>query len=321
MPDATPRDDFDDFYRGLLPYYQRGEYADALILATAAQPHYPEEAALLYHIRACLLAQSGDPAAALALLREALAAGHWYAAPFWDDDDLAPLRDRVEFAQLREQSSVLQAEAQRAARPELMIRLPDDTAPGRMLPLLLALHGNLHSAAIDAPFWDAARRDGWLLALPQASQVGGVNRYVWDDQARSEQEVCAHFAAMRDRYALDPERIVVGGFSMGAETALRLALTGAIPAQGFVAVAPGGVITRQPERWKPLIAQAQGRGLRGYLVAGDRDPSYGPITELAEMLNAGGVSCTFETVPDHGHTFPPDFAARLPALLRDIAGM
>ncbi|HML23303.1 MAG TPA: hypothetical protein PKD09_16735, partial [Aggregatilinea sp.] len=149
---------------------------------------------------------------------------------------------------------------------------------------------------------------------------GGVNRYVWDDQERSDREVCAHFDALRGQYAVDPARIVVGGFSMGAETALRLALTGAIPARGFVAVAPGGVITRQPERWEPLIAQAQGRGLRGYLVAGDRDPSYEPIATLAEMLTAGGVPCVFETIPGHGHTFPPGFAARLPDLLRDVAG-
>ncbi len=319
MPDATPRDDFDDFYRDLLPYYHRGDYADALALATAAHARYPEEAALFFHIRACLSARVGDVAAALALLREALAIGHWYAAPFWDDDDLALLREMPEFAQLRAQSAVRHAEAQRAARPELMILPPNDVESKGALPLLMALHGNLHSAAIDAPKWMAARSDGWLLALPQASQIGGLDRYVWDDLARSEQEVRAHFGTLRERYTLDFSRIIVGGFSMGAETAIRLALTGAIPARGFIAVAPGGMITRQSERWAPLIAQGQERGLYGYLVAGERDPSFGPITVLAEMLNAGGVSCAFETVPDHGHAFPPGFTARLPNILRAVA--
>lgn len=319
MPDALPREDFDEFYRGLLPYYQRGDYADALALATAAQVYYPEEAALFFHIRACLAARMGDAVAALALLREALAAGHWYRDQFWDDEDLTLLREMPEFAQLRVQSAVRQAEAQRAAKPELVVLPPDDVAPGGALPLLLALHGNLHSAAIDAPYWETARRAGWLLALPQASQVAGPGRYVWDNWVRAEQEVRVHFAALRERYVLDPARVLAGGFSMGAETALRLALTGAIPAQGFVAVAPGGMITRQPERWAPLIAQAQGRGLRGYLVAGERDPSFGPITALAGMLNAGGVPCLFETVPDHGHTFPPGFDARLPGILRAVA--
>ncbi len=322
MSEVKQREEFNEFYRRLLPYYQRGDYARALAMATEALPDYPEETGLVYHIQACLAARMGDVAGALGYLREALAAGHWYADPFWEDEDLAALHDLPEYRRLREQSAACQAAAQRDARPEMLVLPPLDVPePGTPLPVLMALHGNLHSAVIDAPHWEAARRAGWLLALPQASQVGGPGRYVWDNRARSEREIRAHLAALHAAHTLDPARFVVAGFSMGAETAIRLVLKGVIPARGFIAVAPGGPITREPMSWLPLIESAQGRGLRGSILVGDRDPSFEPVRELAALLNAGGVPCLFEAVAGLRHAFPPDFDARLPGLLDEALGV
>src|SRR5690554_2556784 len=126
MSEVKQREEFNEFYRRLLPYYQRGDYARALAMATEALPDYPEETGLVYHIQACLAARMGDVAGALGYLREALAAGHWYADPFWEDEDLAALHDLPEYRRLREQSAACQAAAQRDARPEMLVLPPLD---------------------------------------------------------------------------------------------------------------------------------------------------------------------------------------------------
>jgi dienelactone hydrolase len=45
-----------------------------------------------------------------------------------------------------------------------------------------------------------------------------------------------HFQVLSEQYPIDRKRVVVAGFSMGGGLAIRLALSGALPARGFVGV-------------------------------------------------------------------------------------
>ena len=74
--------------------------------------------------------------------------------------------------------------------------------------------------------------------MPQSSQMFWAGGGVWNDESVSELE--AYYQQLSAEHALDPRRVVLGGFSMGGEIALRAALTSAIPARGFVVFGPGG---------------------------------------------------------------------------------
>ncbi|NLX10360.1 MAG: hypothetical protein GXY36_11945 [Chloroflexi bacterium] len=317
MVSQSDLSDYGTFQQRVTALYMQERYAEALELANAAQEHFSENENITYYLRACLSSMVGQGDQALALLRTALDAGYWYPDLFWNDTDFDSIRDRPEFQALRERSDRQQDTARTNARPEMPVELPGGAGP---FPALMALHGNMHSAAIDAPNWRPVLKTGWLLALPQASEPAGKGMFVWDNREQSEAELLTHYARLVEEYPVDLARVILGGFSMGAETALYLALKGALPVRGVLAVAPGGPYTRQPELWQPLIDGARGRGLRIYLIMGGRDVAAAQTRELAEMLRAGGIVCELEDHAEMGHIFPPDFRQRVPDLLRWILG-
>lgn len=309
--DSVP--DFGTFYTGLSALAGAGRFREALERATAAQPGYPEEQAILLHFQAAMAARLGEPQRALDLLQAALDAGNWYAPVFWESSDFAALRNLEEFQRLRERSNRRRAEARAEAHPELNVYLPEQAR--EPLPLLLALHGNLHNAARELGRWSGLLAHGWLVASAQSSQIAGPGRYVWTDRDKAERELKAHYDTLRDEYPIEAGHFVVGGFSMGAQTALALTLRGVLPADGFIAVAPGGPLLRAPDEIDALLAGPLPSGLRGVIMIGTRDEMLEEATSLAHKLERAGVPLRLLVYEGLGHDYPPDFAGRLPELI------
>jgi predicted esterase len=313
---------FSDLETQLYQLYQSGEYAQALDLATRAASRFPTEAWTVYNWRICMASLLGETALALQLLEEALAAGLWYAeAQLREDTDLQLLQGLPEFERLVEVCRERHAEAQAQAVPVLLTLQPEGRCQASLqpCPLLLALHGNNRTAEGSVGFWRSAVSNGWLLALPQSSQVRSPDGYAWNDRDWAVREIEEHYAALCEQYAVDPERVVVAGFSLGGELAIWLAMSGTIEARGFIAVGPGGPYMREPDKWGPLIEESQGRGLRGYLVVGEQDIScYEGIQALAALLKARDVPCELEVHPNLGHDFPPEFEQSLTRALEFI---
>lgn len=305
--------EFGALYAGLSALAGAGRYREALERATEALPHYPEDRGILTLFRAGMAARLNDHQGALALLREALDTGEWYAPVFWDSADFAALRDLEEFHRLRALSNQRRVAARTGARPELFVHLPEQVL--EPLPVLMALHGNLHNGEIEIAQWSGMLARGWLVAAAQSSQIARPGRFVWTDRRKSERELRAHYNALRDEYPIEAGHFVVGGFSMGAETALGLALRGVLPADGFIAVAPGGPLLRAEDEIDALLSSPIPSGLRGALVIGTRDPMHDAITALARKLEAAGLPLRLLVYDDLGHDYPPDFAERLPELI------
>lgn len=316
---------FDALLNRAYQLYQMEEYVQALDLLTREAGQFPEQAQTLYFWRICLAARARRMALAIQLLGEALAAGHWYPeAQLRGEEDLEPLQGLAEFEKLVEVSRQRHAAVQAKAVPLLLTLEPEKESPADLPspPLLLALHGNRSNARSAVDHWRPAVDLGWLLALPQSSQVGGPEAYIWDDRDWAEREIKEHYAALREQQVFDPRRVVVGGFSLGGELAIWLALSGAIEARGFIAVGPGGPLMREPDNWIPLIEAGQSRGLRGYIVLGEQDAfCHDSAQALTQMLWARDIPCQLEVHPGLGHSFPREFrrslARALEFILRD----
>ncbi len=291
--------------------YLDQDYTGALRLLDGARDRFPDQAAQLYFWRACMAALTGQAALAIRLLQDAVEAGHWYSERVLrQDPDLKSLQGLPEFERIAAICRKRQAEAQAHSRPELTVLEPGD-AP-QPWPLLMALHGNNSNVAASADYWRAAAASGWLLALPQSSQVGGSDGYVWDDRDLAVRELQAHFGAICQAHRMDPDRVVLAGFSLGAETAMHLALTGAIPARGFVAVCPGGPFMRDPDQWAALLETVSPPDVRGVIIAGEQDvPYHAGAMRLHELLQEHGIACVLESHADLGHAFPSGFEQSL----------
>ncbi len=300
---------FDTLLSQTYRLYQAGDYGQALDLITREGRAYPERAQTWYYWRACLATRAGRVALALQLFDEALAAGLWFnEALLRQDTDLQPLQGMPEFEQRVEVCRQRQAAAQAAARPLIVVLQPSSPPSGAGYPLLLALHGNDQNAQDASDSWQPALAGGWLVAVLQSSQVSGTDAYIWNDRDWAVREIQASYATVCQTYPVDSGRVVVAGFSRGAETALWLALTASIKARGFIAVGPGGPFISQPELWAPLVQAGSRLGLRGLVTIGEQDIfSFVGTQALAAMLKEGNIPSTLRVYPDLGHDFPPDF--------------
>jgi acetyl esterase/lipase len=146
-------------------------------------------------------------------------------------------------------------------------------------------------------------------------------RFVWGDWEVTKQQLKKYWRLLGQRADYDPTRIVTAGISKGGEVAMWLAMSGTVPARGFVAIAPGGPRIDEPEKLIPLSEASREKSLRGYLIVGDQDTRcYEPTLRLAAFLKEQGIACELEVHPDVEHWFPPDFERSLRRALEFIIG-
>jgi predicted esterase len=313
---------YEDFNAEVVRLYQAQAYAEVLDLLTREGGQYtvPEEAANILYFQSCMAARVGQPDRALDVLQEALDRGFWYGeqamrlSPSWQ-----PLQGLPRF---EERVVVCRARAAVAyVGPQLVVEEPPGGCPADApSPLFLALHGNGANARLTVDGWRPVVAAGWLLAVPQSSQVMGMDAFVWNDQDIARRELTEHYATLAARYTLDPAQTILAGFSMGGETALRAALDGTIPVRGFILLGPGGPTIDTPDAWLPLITGAAERGLRGYVLLGEADAGvpHDAIRAIVDLLNTHGIPCELEMLPGLQHEYPPDFAPHLARALAFI---
>lgn len=316
---------FEDLQAELRRLYVEGELELAFQLAEDQMGSFPEYAHMLHYWRSVLAARLGEPARVAEALRGALDDNIWFGETV--------LRQTPAFQELQGQPAfeeLVQAHGQyRSADalenyPLLTLRLPGRGGPGEeQLPLLIALHDNGVTAKDALEFWRPAAQNGWLVAVPQSSQAMWRGAYIWDDRQQAEAEILRHFGSLNEQYAVDTNRVVLAGHGMGAEIALWLALTWALPVRGAVALAPDGPWTNDPHTWRGLLADTAGSGypgggLRAYMILGEEDTTVTPeiVEQLANLLNQGGIPTELELVPQAGHD---DAELYESALLRALA--
>ena len=125
-----------------------------------------------------------------------------------------------------------------------------------------------------------------------------------------------------EEYSIDPARTVLGGYSMGAEVTLAMALAGEIEAAGFVCLGLAGPNTADPDQWSSLINQAKGKNLRGVILLGEEDFSM-PLENVelvVEKLNQAGIVTRLIPVPGVAHVYPDNFDALLDQAFEFIFG-
>ncbi len=299
---------FDEMIRAFFEKYNAKDYAGALDILNQEAANFPEQAALVTYNQACMLGVQALVPEALTVLRQAADRGYWYDEPtLRQDADLASLQGIPEFETLVGRFKALY-EAKQGQTFTTRLTIEPTAGATKPYPLLLALHGNQSNADVTLNYWKPAADAGWLVGVLQSSQIGFTGTtFVWNDEARSLQDVAQHRTKLMQAYAVDPQRIVVGGFSAGGRIATLLGLTQPFPVQGFIGVAP--YLAGKLEEWQPHIAAAAERGTRVYLIIGDNDNAdgYNDTLRLAEMLKAANVPYQLKVYPGMAHTYPPDF--------------
>ncbi len=324
MSPARAREFWADTFR-LLDLSAAKRDDDALALAVDIAERFPEQAAESSYLLACAYNRAGHDEQALRTLEVALDQGScWHESLLIWSPSLKPLRNRPQFHRILARSKAMMDALEAGTRVRVAVFPPQAVATAGAPPLFLPLHGGADIPGGHDAYWAAAVGLGVLVAIPRSSQRRSSDTFWWGgpdqpfDRERSERDVQAAYDEVRATYAFDIARVLLGGFSQGAGLAVTLALQNQpFPVHGFACVGPG---IEDLEPLLPLMEPAAERGLRGWIVAGERERGLDLITRLGHELTSRGVSCQLDVVPGLGHEFPDDFGHRLQSGLHFVLG-
>jgi predicted esterase len=234
-------------------------------------------------------------------IEDALIGGHLWRVSLLIAPTLQALRGRDRF-------EALASEARRRVDLRHLQPLVITAAPRNrthVAPLLLVLHGATGNASVELGRWHPATNLGWIVAAGQSSQPATNDGFCWDPPRERVAQDLRVIAAQLPPHG----RVVVAGFSQGAWVALNLGLQADIVVAGSVVmIAPfAGPDPNLPAAW---------RRLKVSILVGENDTYRTPVEGLAQQLTQLNHHVALEVIPGLGHTYPVDFVARLPNLLR-----
>lgn len=287
-----------------------GDPRGAEALAASHRDRYPGEWHAIDWWRISAANAAGDVDHAIGVLQTAVDRGDWYPSDHLRDErDAGMLQGDPRFEALAAECLVRHQAALQRARPALTIAGAVGLPPW---PALMVLHGNGEPVTSVVEHWATSGR---ALLAPQSGSPSGPGRHVW--AAATTGEIVGHLASLDALGAIAGGDLVAGGFARGGYHALRMALTGHIPARGVIAVAPA---MNDISEIEDAIPAAAARGLRVAFLAGSDDPKPAAAVErVGAELRDGGLAVTVEIVDGVSREYPPDFAARLAAMLAFVA--
>jgi predicted esterase len=277
--------------------YAAEKYELALKAAETICERHPTAAQWHFFVGA-LYAKLGQPEKAIEYLQITADNNYTGISSFEQNSDLDSLRDRDDFKAIintvRANAQARMAEFQSEAKnhnPKSYFPPPGDTKP----PLIIALHGTgMDGQSMFDAIEQAAINQHAILIAPDALRPAG-NGFSWTYRDESKWFVNYLIDDAVKNHNADPDRVILIGFSQGANIALIL---GQNQPETFLAVVP------ICGHYEPQIAEATTAPAPFYLITGSRDPwkeTY--ITAKKDFVAAGGQVQT-RILTGKGHQLP-----------------
>jgi predicted esterase len=309
MHDMTPMS-FSDLYADARGRRDAGDVEGGVTLLRENLKAYPLHKGVVHLVLAEMLVAAGRSKEGVDVLQEAFTAGCRYKAEWLTNDAaLAPIAADPRFVKIVKKVDERYRADAAAARPDLLVRAPAGDPPASGRPLLIALHGNNSNARDTARFWSSAVQDGWVLAVPQSSEIASSpDAFTWNDRDRARREIEPHIVRVKELHRIDASRIVLAGFSMGGLQAVALPLALGFAVRGIIPIAAW---LPNVDEFAQLVDSGAGRTPPAYIVVGERDPSYDGAMQLAALLQKDGARVKLDVRAGMGHQYPPDMDATL----------
>lgn len=179
--------------------------------------------------------------------------------------------------------------------------VPKSYDPTRRYPLIVVLHpAGLRGEPFASAWGETAGRAGAFVVL--APECRDTKKRIWT--LADEADVAATTKRIIVAYDIDPARVLLTGFSQGANFTYIFGLRNPTL---FRAIAPvSGVLAARPSPESEKILQAA-RGVPTYICHGAQDDRF-PVArarEARDRLEKLGYNVTYREDPLTGHAFPP----------------
>ncbi|MGG0218951.1 alpha/beta hydrolase [Bacillus mycoides] len=256
--------------------------------------------AQIYNFKYALASAAGLEEEALHLMKKAIIEnGFWYGSEYLiSDDDLKPLHKFEEFHRMVQLCKEREELAKKSEQADVKYKYSKQNEN-----LLITLHGDQENIQIIEPYWNSVMEQGFMLTLPQSSQIQFSDGYVWDNIERGREELKGHYNKIKVNKTFG--NIIIGGFSAGARVALHSMLQGEIEVNGFIFVAPW---LPEMEEWEEMIGILHDKSIKGYIICGDQDEDcFEGTQQFVTLLKDKNIEHKYKVVPNLNHDYPHNF--------------
>jgi predicted esterase len=308
-------------YREMRAYlgelFNQKKYAEAAALLESVLDRFPDNVMTNVYNLATMRLLQGDVDKAMAALEEGHRRGVFFGLWDFNADMWEPLRKHERFAAFLKENEGRVEEASRKAVLLVDVVTPEGYDPAKKYPLFIALHGGGESLVEFKPNWVSARLGKeFLVAYVQSTQVANMRGFHWQNEDTTRRDIAEAYRRILARYSVDPDRILIGGFSSGGFASLIVAFSDLLPVRGFVVLCPEPPQTIEDA----AVVEAAGRGLRGTLLTTEWDQRLDRQKEFVARLARLGLDCEISVTPNIGHWYPENFAALLDGAIGRILG-
>lgn len=273
--------------------------------------------AVAYNL-ACAFARKGDAPTAARWLVTAGESGFQGAALIRTDTDLDSVRSQPDYAKAVELISANRARVfekftaeHRDHQPRTI--LPPRHDPAKPAPLIIALHGSGGTPDEMEMAWkNVAAKHNAILCVPGGMRPLGRG-YQWMFMDESEWLILHALDMCKKRHNIDPQRVVLTGFSQGGNMSFYMAMRHPELYRGVVPVA-----AHYESNVAPLPQPAAKSMPRFALLVGAQDEGAASYRELDAALRKAGVPARLKIYPGLGHAFPPDHERELDLALQFV---
>jgi len=283
--------------------YQQKKYAEAVTLLEKNIQRFPDKILANSWNITVTYVQMKKYKRAIKYLKKALDKGYWFNIWAFESDFFKPLKKYKSFQKVQKMNNQLKDKAQKKAKPELEVVLPDDYNPEKKYPLFIALHGGGENVKEFKPHWKSEILEKeFIVAYVQSSQVVSMTGFAWENLEISKNEISVIFDRLLKEYPINKEEIIIGGFSSGGMASLVMVLDNVIPVTGFISLCPA-----KPENFKKdLVLKARNRAVRGSLLTTQMDNRLPDQRAMADSFREVGFQYQFVVTPNIGHWYPKE---------------
>ena len=300
-------------YREMRDYfgklYEQEKYEEAAIVMEKGLLDFPDHIEANAFNLAFIYVKLKQFDKSMDALQYGLDHGVWFSIYTFLSDVWKPCRELEKFQKILDRNEELRQEAQKLAKPELVILTPEKYEKGNKYPLFIALHGGNSNIANFREAWKSEKLSTkFITVYVQSSQIVAMNGFNWtEDIEIAKKEISEAYHKVFAEYSINENKIIIGGFSSGGIAALEISFCNTIPVRGFISLCPG-----KPESFtEENITEAKNRGIRGTILTTEMDPRLEVQKEMVELLKSTGFEYQFVITPNIGHWFPADLDMKI----------
>jgi len=138
------------------------------------------------------------------------------------ESDFDFIKKDKEFKEILERCRVFFEETQSKAKPECLLFHPEgfDSKEENKLFIAIRFRGS-NAEEFEEYFKKSVLKRGYMLAVPQSSQISTLNKFCWDNQEIAKKEISNHYNEINNKYRLDEKETIIAGASRGGGLSLE----------------------------------------------------------------------------------------------------